>query len=42
VPVQIVEMMRGDDAAASGRMMQALLKMEKLDIAELQRAYIGA
>jgi predicted 3-demethylubiquinone-9 3-methyltransferase (glyoxalase superfamily) len=31
----------GEDPAASGRAMQAMLGMRKLDIAELQRAYDG-
>jgi predicted 3-demethylubiquinone-9 3-methyltransferase (glyoxalase superfamily) len=41
VPVALVELMGKKDAAASGRMMAVLMKMTKLDIAELKRAYEG-
>ncbi len=40
VPLALREMMAGEPAAAE-RMMAALLKMTKLDIAELRRAYAG-
>ena len=40
VPRMLAELMKGDPAK-SQRVMAALLKMKKLDIAELQRAYAG-
>lgn len=39
VPAVMDDMMRGDDAARSKRVTDAMLKMVKLDIAELERAY---
>ena len=42
VPTALEELMTGPDAAKSGRVMQALLKMDKLDIQGLRRAYQGA
>jgi predicted 3-demethylubiquinone-9 3-methyltransferase (glyoxalase superfamily) len=41
VPRVLAEMMSGSDSAKSQRAMQAMLKMKKLDIAGLQRAYAG-
>lgn len=41
VPVQLMALLAKKDAAASGRMMAALMKMTKLDIAALERAYAG-
>ncbi len=41
VPTVVMEMLKDPDTAKTGRMMQALLKMEKLDIAALQRAFAG-
>src|SRR6267142_593566 len=41
VPAALAEMMSSGDAARSGRVMKALLKMKKLDLAELERAYEG-
>jgi predicted 3-demethylubiquinone-9 3-methyltransferase (glyoxalase superfamily) len=41
VPSRLGELMSDDDDEKSGRVMQAMLKMEKLDIAELERAYAG-
>lgn len=41
VPTVLYEMLQDRDAAKAGRAMQAMLKMGKLDIAELQRAYEG-
>lgn len=41
IPRRLAEMMGGPDGAATGRMFQAMLKMRKLDIAELERAYGG-
>jgi predicted 3-demethylubiquinone-9 3-methyltransferase (glyoxalase superfamily) len=39
VPTVLDEMMRDKDAKKSERVMNALLKMEKLDIKTLQQAY---
>ena len=39
VPSILGDMLRDKDAAKSQRVMQALMKMTKLDIAGLQRAY---
>jgi predicted 3-demethylubiquinone-9 3-methyltransferase (glyoxalase superfamily) len=41
VPTLLGEMMQDKDSARSNRVMQAMLKMVKLDIAELKRAYDG-
>lgn len=41
VPANIEEMLQDKDPERSGRVMQAVLKMKKLDIAELQRAFRG-
>ena len=41
VPVSLVELLRTKDAAATGRMMAALMQMTKLDIEALKRAYEG-
>jgi predicted 3-demethylubiquinone-9 3-methyltransferase (glyoxalase superfamily) len=37
-----MESLMSSDAARSGRVMQAMLKMKKLDLAQLQQAYDGA
>ena len=42
VPRVLPEMMSDPDAEKSGRVMEAMLRMKKIDIAELQRAYAGA
>ena len=42
VPTALEELMTGPDAAKSSRVMQALLKMDKLDIQGLRKAYQGA
>jgi predicted 3-demethylubiquinone-9 3-methyltransferase (glyoxalase superfamily) len=39
VPTALGELMQGKDPARSGRVMQAMLKMKKLDIAGLKKAY---
>lgn len=39
VPRVLGSLLKGPDPARSGRVMQALLQMQKLDIARLQRAY---
>jgi predicted 3-demethylubiquinone-9 3-methyltransferase (glyoxalase superfamily) len=41
VPTVLGELLGDKDAEKSGRVMQAMLKMTKLDIAGLQRAYAG-
>ncbi len=41
VPKAMGKLMAGSDPAGSKRAMQAMLKMVKLDIAELERAYRG-
>lgn len=41
VPTALVRMMEDPDAEKSQRVMGALLKMKKLDIAGLERAYAG-
>jgi predicted 3-demethylubiquinone-9 3-methyltransferase (glyoxalase superfamily) len=41
IPNQLIELMSDPDPAKAGRVVQAMLKMQKLDIAELQRAYAG-
>lgn len=42
VPTALEELMTGSDAGRSSRVMQALLKMDKLDIQGLRKAYQGA
>ncbi len=39
VPTVLGEMMNDPDAAKAGRVMQAIMQMDKLDIAALQAAY---
>lgn len=39
VPTALIEMLREQDSAKSQRVMQALFKMKKIDIAELKKAY---
>jgi predicted 3-demethylubiquinone-9 3-methyltransferase (glyoxalase superfamily) len=39
VPSALAEMLGGADRAASERVMEALLRMKKLDLGELRRAY---
>jgi predicted 3-demethylubiquinone-9 3-methyltransferase (glyoxalase superfamily) len=39
VPTAMEEMMTSTDRAKSGRVMNVLLKMKKLDLAALQKAY---
>ncbi|KAM0347734.1 hypothetical protein ACHAPU_004749 [Fusarium lateritium] len=41
VPTALKEMMASEDKAAAGRATQAMMKMKKLDIAELQKAFKG-
>jgi predicted 3-demethylubiquinone-9 3-methyltransferase (glyoxalase superfamily) len=42
VPTVLMEMMSDQDREKSGRAMQAMLQMKKLDIAELKRAFDGS
>jgi predicted 3-demethylubiquinone-9 3-methyltransferase (glyoxalase superfamily) len=41
VPTVLVELMKDQDKEKSGRAMEAMLQMKKLDIAELERAFAG-
>jgi len=41
VPRQLIEMYSSTDRAAARRAMEAMLKMTKLDVAELERAFAG-
>ena len=41
VPSSLMTVLKGPDKAGANRAMQAMLKMKKLDIATLQRAYDG-
>jgi predicted 3-demethylubiquinone-9 3-methyltransferase (glyoxalase superfamily) len=41
VPDVLGDLLGSDDDAASGRALQAMLGMEKLDVAQLQRAFDG-
>ncbi|HVG50810.1 MAG TPA: VOC family protein [Xanthobacteraceae bacterium] len=41
VPKQLMEMATSGNAEKTGRMMGAMMKMQKLDIAELEAAYNG-
>jgi len=42
IPRQLPEMLKSGDQAAARRAMEAMLKMVKIDVAELERAYSGA
>lgn len=42
VPTVLNEMMSDPDEEKSGRAMEAMLQMKKLDIAQLERAYAGS
>jgi predicted 3-demethylubiquinone-9 3-methyltransferase (glyoxalase superfamily) len=41
VPDAMIKMLTDPDKAKSGRVMQALMQMKKLDLAALERAYAG-
>jgi predicted 3-demethylubiquinone-9 3-methyltransferase (glyoxalase superfamily) len=41
VPTRLGELLTDEDDEKSGRVIQAMLKMEKIDVAELERAYAG-
>ena len=40
-PTRLPELLRDKDPVKAGRVMQAMLQMKKIDIAELERAYAG-
>ena len=40
-PASLIDLINDPDPEKSGRVMDALLKMKKLDIGELKRAYAG-
>jgi predicted 3-demethylubiquinone-9 3-methyltransferase (glyoxalase superfamily) len=42
VPTVVPDMVADPDPAKAGRAMEAIMKMKKIDIAELKRAYEGA
>jgi len=42
IPKQMAELLNDPDKAKSGRALQAMLKMKKIDLAELQKAFDGA
>jgi predicted 3-demethylubiquinone-9 3-methyltransferase (glyoxalase superfamily) len=42
IPTALGRMLQDPDPAKAGRVMQAMLQMEKLDIAKLEKAYAGA
>lgn len=41
IPERLGQLLHSDDKAASTRAMQAMLKMKKLDVAELEKAFNG-
>ena len=41
VPTVLPEMLSSSDSEAAGRVMEAMLPMKKIDIAELERAFAG-
>ena len=41
IPPQLLELMSDPDREKAGRVVQAMLAMQKIDIAALQRAYAG-
>ena len=41
IPRHLPEMMNSSDRAAAARVLEAMLKMVKIDVAELERAYEG-
>jgi predicted 3-demethylubiquinone-9 3-methyltransferase (glyoxalase superfamily) len=42
IPRQLPEMLKSPDREAAARALEAMLKMVKIDVAELERAYNGA
>lgn len=41
VPRALVEMLEDEDPEKAGRVMESMLRMKKLDVGELERAYAG-
>jgi predicted 3-demethylubiquinone-9 3-methyltransferase (glyoxalase superfamily) len=41
IPIALMELIGGPDPEKSGRAMQAMLQMQKINVATLQRAYDG-
>ena len=41
IPSVLGEMLQDEDAGRSGRVMEAMLQMDKIDIKTLERAYAG-
>ncbi len=41
VPSRLTELMNGPDKAGAGRAMQAMLKMKKIIVADIEKAYAG-
>jgi predicted 3-demethylubiquinone-9 3-methyltransferase (glyoxalase superfamily) len=42
IPAALVDLMSGPDPKASGRVAQALMRMQKIDIGALERAHLAA
>jgi predicted 3-demethylubiquinone-9 3-methyltransferase (glyoxalase superfamily) len=41
IPRALIELQRGPDRTAAGRVRDAMLKMRKIEIAELEAAFAG-
>jgi predicted 3-demethylubiquinone-9 3-methyltransferase (glyoxalase superfamily) len=41
VPTALQKLLASDDEAAAGRATEAMMRMKKMDIAELERAFKG-
>jgi predicted 3-demethylubiquinone-9 3-methyltransferase (glyoxalase superfamily) len=42
IPTALGKLLNAKDAAVAGRVMQAMLKMKKINVAELERAAAGS
>jgi len=42
VPTVLIEMLRDKDSEKSGRVMKAMLQMQKIDVKTLKEAYAGS